>query len=170
MSAATQPESCTYVLGENGVARLDGGPGAAWTGLLRTHRRLIRELEAAVHERHGLSLSALELLGRLAVAPEREQRIARLAAQIGVSVSRTSRILDGLEARGLTHRRPCPEDGRATNVALTAAGAQLARVAQADHVADVQRRFFDRLTDAQVRTLATAFERLAPPDDPGPDG
>ena len=38
----------------------------AWTGLLRAYRRLTRELEGSLRQRHGLTLSALELLGHLA--------------------------------------------------------------------------------------------------------
>jgi DNA-binding MarR family transcriptional regulator len=163
MSAqANDHETCAYIIGDDGLARLDRAHAEAWTGLLRAHRRLTRELEAALHERHELSLSALELLGRLSVAPQRQLRIARLAEQADLSLSRTSRIIDALEERGLVHRRPCPEDSRASNVGLTKAGLRLTRAAQPDHLADVQHQFFDRLTQRQIRSLATAFARLAP--------
>jgi DNA-binding MarR family transcriptional regulator len=88
-------------------------------------------------------------------------RIARLAEQAGVSLSRTSRLLDSLEQRGLLKRQPCPDDSRASNVHLTAAGLRLAREAQAAHLADVQRVFVDRLTTRQISVLAASFARLA---------
>jgi DNA-binding MarR family transcriptional regulator len=163
MSAQTSdPEACVYITSDDGLARLAQAHAQAWTGMLRAHRRLTRELEAALQERHGLSLSALELLGRLAVAQQRQLRIARLAEQADLSLSRTSRIIDALEDRGLVRRRPCPEDSRASNVRLTEAGLQLTRIAQPDHLADIQRQFFDRLTERQIRSLATVFARLAP--------
>jgi DNA-binding MarR family transcriptional regulator len=162
MTAATAAETCAFVIGPDGLARLAGGEAEAWTGLLRAHRRLTRELETALQDRHALTLSALELLGRLADAEQRRMRIARLAKQAGLSLSRTSRLLDSLEQRGLLKRHPCPEDSRASNVQLTAAGLRLAREAQAAHLADVQRVFFDRLTARQITTLAAAFARLAP--------
>ena len=158
--ARTDPDACDYVIGP-GLAGLPGGQAEAWTGLLRTHRRLTRELEAALRERHGLSLSALELLGRLADAEQQRMRIARLAERTGLSLSRTSRLLDALEQRGLLKRQPCPEDSRASNVQLTPAGLRLAREAQAAHLADLRRVFFDRLTARQLANLATAFARLA---------
>src|SRR5579884_472199 len=157
------PEACAFVIGPGGFARLREEHAEAWTGLLRVHRRVTRELEAALQERHGLTLSALELLGRLGDAEQRRMRIARLAEQADLSLSRTSRLLDSLEQRGLVKRQPCPEDSRASNVQLTAAGRRLAREAQAAHVADLQRLFFDRLTPRQLATLAAAFARLAPP-------
>lgn len=160
-------EACAYVIGEDGLAWLGHPHAEAWVGLRRSYRRLTHELEAALRERHELSLSALELLGRLGVAPHRQLRIARLAEQVEVSLSRTSRIVDALERRGLVERRPCPEDSRASNVRLTEAGLALTRVAQADHLAAVQHHFIDRLTDGQIRTLAAAFAQLAPPQTAG---
>jgi DNA-binding MarR family transcriptional regulator len=161
-SSSTTASACTYVIGEDGVARLDRTHEQAWTGLLRAHRRLTRQLEAALQERHQLSLSALELLGRLAAARQQQLRIARLAEQAELSLSRTSRILDTLERRGLVERHPCAEDSRASNVRLTEAGLGLARAAQADHLAEIQLRFFDPLTARQIRALAAAFAQLVP--------
>jgi DNA-binding MarR family transcriptional regulator len=162
MMAATAAEACAFVIGPDGLARLAGEQAEAWMGLLRVHRRLTRELETALQDRHGLTLSALELLGRLTGAEQRRMRIARLAEQAGLSLSRTSRLLDRLEQRRLLKRQPCPEDSRASNVQLTAAGLRLAREAQASHLAEVQRVFFDRLTAREISTLAGAFARLAP--------
>lgn len=164
MSAAEPTlDGCAHVLGNGGLARLQGDHAEAWTGLLRAHRRLTFELEAQVQHRHGLTLSALELLGRLADAEHQRMRIARLAERTGLSLSRTSRLLDSLQQRGLLAREPCPEDSRASNVALTPGGLALAREAQAAHLADVQREFFARLTPQEVTILAAAFRRLAAP-------
>ena len=67
----------------------------------------------------------------------------------------------GIERRGLIKRRPDPSDTRATDACLTPAGLTLVREAQATHLADVQAAFFDRLTDAEVRTLGQVFVRLS---------
>jgi DNA-binding MarR family transcriptional regulator len=158
---AGEPDRCVYVVGDDGLARLQGSHAEAWIGLQRAHRALTRRLEATLDERHGLSLTALELLGRLAAAQQRRQRLSRLAEEVGVSVSRVSRVVDALEQRGLVQRQPCPEDTRATNAWLTDAGLALVRDAQAEHVAEVQRRFFDRLDTDELRVLADVFTRLA---------
>ena len=158
----TAPDRCAYVVGEDGMARLQGPHADAWAGLQRAHRELTRQLEATLDERYGLSLSALELLGRLATADDRRRRLSRLADDVGLSLSRVSRIVDALERRGLVERQPCPEDTRATNAWLTDAGLALVREAQAEHLADVQRRFLDRLTAGELRTLGRVFGRLTP--------
>src|SRR4051812_19671758 len=110
----------------------------AWIGLVETQRRLTRELEALLERRHGLALSELEVLSRLAAADDRHMRVSALADAIGLSVSRISRVIDALEKRGLVARRACPGDGRAINAELLPAGLDLAREAHADHVAALQ--------------------------------
>ena len=158
----TPPDRCAYVVGEDGMARLQGPHADAWAGLQRAHRELTRQLEATLVERYGLSLSALELLGRLTTADDRRRRLSRLADDVGLSLSRVSRIVDALGRRGLVERQPCPEDTRATNAWLTDAGLALVREAQAEHLADVQHRFLDHLTAGELRTLGRVFGRLTP--------
>jgi DNA-binding MarR family transcriptional regulator len=150
----TSSDQCEYVLG-------DGGPNTdAWFGLQRATRELNRVLESRLVESYSLSLSELELLGRLAAADRHRRRLSRLAADVGLSLSRVSRIVDSLERRGLVEREPYPDDTRATDACLTEAGIELAAQAQARHRAEVQRLFFDRLTGDEVQTLASVFARL----------
>lgn len=161
MSATeTEQDQCPYVIGDDGFARLQVAHAEAWLGLHRAHRELTRRLDAALAERFGLSLSSLELLGRLAASTQHRRQLSRLAADVGLSVSRVSRIIDSLQRRGLVERQPYPGDTRATNACLTSAGLQLAQEAQAAHMADVQGAFFDRLSDSEVQTLGEVFARL----------
>jgi DNA-binding MarR family transcriptional regulator len=154
-------EACASVLGSDGLARRHKPHTGAWLGLLQTHRRLTRVLESTLESRFGLSLSGLELLGRLAEADGRRLRLSELAAASGLTLSRVSRIVDGFEERGLVERHACPEDGRAINAWLTSAGLDLVREAQSAHADDVQRVFFDVLSPDELETLAGAFSRLA---------
>ncbi len=154
--------ACAYVVGDDGLSRFSDTAAEAWIGLLETHRLLTRQLDAQLEAEHGLTLSGLELLGRLAAAHDRRLRLSTLAGQTGLSLSRVSRIADGLERRGLLQRRSCPADARAVNAHLTDEGLSLARAAQATHFANVQRRFFDQLSSDEVATLAAVFARFAP--------
>jgi len=153
---------CAYVVGDDGLSRWSDTSADAWIGLLHTHRQITRALDAELESRHGLSLSALELLGRLAAAEDRRMRLSTLAEEISLSLSRVSRIVDALQARGLVERRPCSSDARAIDAWLTPAGLDLAREAQATHFAGVQRRFFDHLRHEQVEALAEVFAGFAP--------
>ena len=68
----TAPTSCPYVVGDDGLASWSDTHADAWIGLLETHKQLTRALDAELEARHGLSLSSLELLGRLAAADDHQ--------------------------------------------------------------------------------------------------
>jgi DNA-binding MarR family transcriptional regulator len=155
-------EACAYVVGEDGLSRWSDMHADAWIGLIQTQRNLSRELDAELEAKHGLGLSSLELLGRLAAAPDHRLRLSALAEQAGLSLSRVSRVVDGLSQRGLVQRVACPSDGRAVNAVLTDEGLTLVREAQATHFAGVRERFFDRLEPDEIATLAMVFARFAP--------
>ena len=162
MSAYDQisaPKPC-YEVGRDGLAAWSEPHAEAWLGLLETHRRLTRELDAELEAKHGLTLSALEVLSRLGDAEGHSLRLSVLAGRCGLSLSRISRIIDSLEARGLVERRAVDADARAVDGHLTDAGLELARCAQATHFASVQRLFFERLTDPEVALLADVFSRF----------
>jgi DNA-binding MarR family transcriptional regulator len=132
----------------------------AFLGLREAERALSRELEGVLDAEHGLSISALGVLGQLAACDERKAQLSTLAEDSGLSISRISRLVDALEERGLVERRPCPGDARATNAHLTATGLSFVGDAQRDLFAAIQERFFDRLTDEQVEALAASFAAL----------
>jgi DNA-binding MarR family transcriptional regulator len=134
----------------------------AWIGLLETHKHLTRALDAQLDADHGLGLSTLELLGRLAAAGETWPRLSALAAQTGLSLSRVSRHMDALERRGLVQRRRCETDSRAVEAHLTAQGAEVVRAAEAAHADAVRERFLAQLSEDEVATLAHVFRRFAP--------
>jgi DNA-binding MarR family transcriptional regulator len=158
----TRADACAYVVGADGLSRWSDTHADAWIGLLETHRKLTRALDAELERAYGLSLSGLEILGRLAATPDRRLRLSVLAEETGLSLSRVSRIVDVLERRELVKRQPCPTDARAVNAHLTPAGLDLARAAQAAHHAAVQERFFDHLGPSEIAMLSEIFGRFAP--------
>jgi DNA-binding MarR family transcriptional regulator len=160
--ATSTTAPCSFVLGDDGLAQWSDLHASAWIGLLETHKRLTRALDAELEASHGLTLSAVEVLGRLAAAHERSLRLSDLAGGTGLSLSRISRIVDSLEKRELVERRPCETDARAVYAQLTEAGLALVREAQAAHFASVHERFFGLLDQAEIETLASVFGRFAP--------
>jgi DNA-binding MarR family transcriptional regulator len=164
MPAPTKPTSpeCAFVLGDDGLATWSESHAEAWIGLLETHKRLTRALDAELETQHGLTLSALEALGRLAAAPGRSLRLSALASACGLSLSRISRIVDALQARGLVERQAVAADARAVEGHLTEAGLELVRCAQKAHFEAVQRTFFEQLSEDEIATLASVFSRFAP--------
>lgn len=162
--ATTPSDACTrsYETDAEGLSHWTETHADAWIGLLETHKQLTRALDAELTSQHGLSLSALELLARLAAADGRQMHLSVLAGASGLSLSRVSRIIDALQDRVLVIRSACPSDARAVHAQITDAGLGLVRNAQATHFASVQAAFFDQLDDDEIATLARVFGRFAP--------
>ncbi|HEX2087036.1 MAG TPA: MarR family transcriptional regulator [Solirubrobacteraceae bacterium] len=156
--SSTAKRKRKYRTGRDGLVEWSDTHAAAWIGLLETHKRLTRELEGELEAAHGLGISAMELMSRLARADEQTMRLSALADAAGLSLSRVSRIIDGLEKRGLVERRPDAVDTRAKNAWLTPAGLELLRAALKTHFDGVERVFFDRIAEDDVATLARVFE------------
>src|SRR4051794_18772923 len=162
MATSADNETCAYVLGDDGLATWTDTHADAWIGMLETHKQLTRAMEAELEAEFGLSLSGVEVLGRLAASDGRNLRLSVLAGECGLSLSRVSRIIDTLESRKLVERRAAADDARAVEAHLLAVGLDLVRKAQATHFASVQERFFAQLSPAEIETLAGVFGRFAP--------
>lgn len=105
-------------------------------------------------------------LASLSEAPDRTMRITALASQTNATLPRLSRVLTGLEKKGLVERSECPEDRRAKNVTLTEAGWSKLVGAAPGHVDYVRSMVFDQLTEQQVRELSDITTRLLEKLDP----
>src|SRR4051794_1832512 len=95
---------------------------AAWIGILQAHSELTRGLDVALSAGHGMTLSAYDVLSRLAHAEGGHLRMSLLAERSQLSLSRVSRVIDVLEQRGLVARRSCPDDSRVVHATITEAG------------------------------------------------
>ena len=105
-------------------------------------------------------------MAMLSEAPERTLRMTALAQRTNATLPRLSHVVRRLEERGLVERRPCPEDGRATNAILTDAGWDQVVAAAPGHVATVRRHVIDALTAEQVAQLGEIADALLAELDP----
>jgi DNA-binding MarR family transcriptional regulator len=111
-----------------------------------------------------------DALVRLSEQPGRRMRMVDLAEAILQPRSSLTRIVDGLERRGLVRREPSPEDGRGAEAVMTAEGQSLFRAAQRTHLDGVRERFLHRLSDEQLAHLANAWAAIEPSAlEPAPD-
>src|SRR3954468_1993875 len=130
MAATPIPSDLPHVESDGDLRQWCPVSADAWTGPLQPLRRLPRELEAELEERHNLSFSGLEILARLARAEGHHLRMSDLAEQANLSLSRVPRLVDQLEIRGAAAREACATDARVVHVVLTDDGAELLAVAQ----------------------------------------
>src|SRR4051794_41981019 len=95
---------------------------AAWAGFLRTHAKLVRELDDELTRAHGLPLSSYDVLIQLANTPARQMRLSQLADAVLLSRSGLSRLVARLVDQGLVDRIQWADDPRGAFAAPTEAG------------------------------------------------
>jgi DNA-binding MarR family transcriptional regulator len=101
-----------------------------WFGLLGARERVVAAMERELHDRHDLSMAALVILLAL-VKHEEELAMTDLVPLVAiVSRSQVSRIVDGLEARGLVKRNVDQFDARIRRATITTAGLRLLAAAR----------------------------------------
>src|SRR4051794_22475298 len=116
----------------------------AWRGFLRTHARLVRELDEELTERHGLQLSSYDVLVQLDEAPGGRLRMSPLADAVLLSRSGLSRLVTRLEGQGLLERLECPNDARGSFALITDKGRERLDEARPTHPARVRPPLFHR--------------------------
>jgi DNA-binding MarR family transcriptional regulator len=139
---------------------------AVWLRLVAVVELLPGVLDAQLRADSGLTHFEYLVIAMLSEAPERTLRMTALAQRTNATLPRLSHVVRRLEDRGLVERRPCPEDGRATNASLTEAGWQAVVAAAPGHVETVRHRVLDPLTPAQVEQLGEITDALLERLDP----
>jgi DNA-binding MarR family transcriptional regulator len=134
---------------------------AAWRAVLNVHARVTGEVEIALAQAGLPPLTWYDALWPLYRAERRRLRMGALAAEVTLSRTGLTRLVDRLEREQLLRREPAPEDRRGSYVVLTAAGAALLR-----RMWPVYERVLDDAFAARVsqpRALRRALEPAATP-------
>ena len=92
--------------------------------------RVTEALERELQRKHGLSVTELEALQRLAEGDAHGCRLQQLVGDVHMSQSALSRLVGRLADEGLVERRQCSEDRRGVYASLTEAGRE--RLAEAE--------------------------------------
>jgi len=150
--------------GGEGAQRVQGGPGGQGgqgvgpdliDALVRTSFAAMAVL-TRIGAEHDLSLTQLRVLG---ILRDRRVKMSELADYLGLDKSTVSGLVDRAEKRGLLQRAPNPADGRAVDVSLTAAGAELAGRG-AGQIARALAPMTGKLTQAEARRLTALLEQI----------
>jgi DNA-binding MarR family transcriptional regulator len=146
---------------------LDAAEAAAWVRLAALVELLPAVLDSQLRRDAGLTHFEYLVLAMLESAPDRVLRMSALAARTSATLPRLSHVVSRMEGRGLVRRRPCPQDGRASNVELTDEGEAALRDASPGHEATVRRYVFDVLERDQVHQLTDITQAILRTIDPG---
>lgn len=134
----------------------------AWRGLIRLRETVMREVDSRLRDAGEIPLNDYGVLVTLVTAPDLRLRMTELGARRLLTPSGITRVVDGLERRGLVRRDQDPADGRASFASLTRAGLEALRRAQTVHHATVRELYLDRLIEREQRQLARLFEKALP--------
>lgn len=133
-----------------------------WRGLLRIRETTTREIDRRLEQHGEVSLADYGVLITLVTAPGLRLRMSDLGIRQMLTPSGITRVIIGLEKRGLVRREPDPADGRATLAALTRPGLEALRRAQVIHHAAVRDVFLHRLTPRELNRLTQLYEKALP--------
>jgi DNA-binding MarR family transcriptional regulator len=146
-----------------GVAKprwLDERQAHVWRAYLHLNQQLYGAVEDQLLRDAGLSGADYAVLVPLSAAPDGVLRARELGKEILWDRSRLSHQVRRMEKRGLVAREECSEDGRGSMVRLTDAGRSAIENAAPNHAETVRRQFFDLLSDEDLETLASVFDRV----------
>lgn len=129
----------------------------AWLALVATSQLLPAALDRQLLADAGLTHFEYMVLGMLFTAEGRTLQMTHLAEATNATLPRLSKVVSRLHGRGLVERRPCPGDGRATNVRLTVSGRRTWANATDGHVAMARDHILGGLDSTQLAALADAL-------------
>lgn len=140
--------------------RMNERESRAWLGLINLVQLLPHTLDAQLQRDSDITHFEFTVLSNLYTAPESTMRMTELATSTAATLPRLSHVCTKLEKRGLVMRAPCPDDRRATNVVLTAAGRRHFIHAIPEHIALARKLVVDALTETELDALAVLSETI----------
>jgi len=133
---------------------------AFWRLFARAILVLPRGLEADLKSATGLSSAEYGTLMNLSEAPQHQLRMNDLANAIALSASRASRIVDGLERRGLLVRSRSEVDGRGQIVTLERSGLERLEGAWPAHLRSVRNRVVGQINPNDIPAVTSALSAM----------
>jgi DNA-binding MarR family transcriptional regulator len=143
------------------VGSLSPAEEELWRAVMRIVKVIPRHLDSDLVRGAGLTASEYTTIMHLSEAPNRELRMAELASATDLSASRMTRLVDGLQSRGLVTKTASSSDARGNVARLTPRGMAKLKSAWPVHLASVRRRFFDSIDAAAVEGVARALAGVA---------
>jgi len=124
------------------------------------HSGLTATLERRLETECGLSIQWFEVLLRLARSSEQRLRMQELVAQVTLTPSGLTRVVDRLEEAGLVRREACDSDRRGAYAVLTAKGQRRIETAVPIHLEHLESSFTGLLSDGERANLESALRKL----------
>ena len=139
---------------------LDRDEYESWNALRGVTKAVLRELDASLRGRAGLSVTEFDVLITLYNAADRRLGMSELANKVMLSPSGLTHLVTRMERDRLLARHEDPSARRKFFTALTRAGDDRLRVARAAHNEVLRQILTPHLGAQDRRTLARLGHRL----------
>jgi DNA-binding MarR family transcriptional regulator len=130
----------------------------AWRSFQVMQARLTAAMARDLSAHSGLSFQDYIVLVALTDQPTGQMRLLQLGNHLGWEKSRISHQVSRMMGRGLVEKRKCGSDRRGAFVAVTSRGREEIEAAAPSHLEAARRLFVDRLTPAQLASVAEVAE------------
>lgn len=130
---------------------------AAWRLFIKTHAKIIENIEQDLAEQKRVPLTTYDVLIALFEAPDRKLRFGELNRKVVLSKSGLTRLVDRLERDGLIQRERSDEDRRGAYAVLTQEGEMQLRKAWPVYAKGIKQYFAKLLSDAEVQSIISSF-------------
>jgi DNA-binding MarR family transcriptional regulator len=131
-----------------------------WRLYFESALALMSVLDAELERDAGIPMRWYDVLVHLEDEPE-GLRMNELAERILYSKSGFTRVVDRLEEEGFVKRVRPENDRRSILVVLTDQGRAMLEQARASHRHSIEQHFASHLSDADVKALGRALEKLS---------
>lgn len=134
----------------------------AWQMLRMAHDRVAHRLGAELSRECELAINEFDVLLYLRSHANEEVRISALLDVVSLSQPALSRLVSRLADRDLLARSGAADDGRATVLCLTEAGAALIDRAIAIHARTVHETLTSKFSDREQAALLHTLSQIGP--------
>jgi DNA-binding MarR family transcriptional regulator len=139
------------------IERLTPGEEALWQSMIRIVKLLPRQLDSDLRRGANVTITEYDALRCLSQAPDRQLRMSKLARAVGLSASRTTRLVEKLQARGFVTRITSSTDARGALARLTSSGSAKVASAWPTYVESLRARLLDRMEASTIDQVARAL-------------
>jgi len=122
---------------------------------MRIALTLPRSFDRELVQKAGITANEYVTLMYLSEASDRQLRMTDLAEATALSASRMTRLVDGLQTRGLVAKQASVTDGRGNVAILTSAGFAKLKMARKVHLSSLRAYVFNHIDSG---TLSSAVE------------
>jgi DNA-binding MarR family transcriptional regulator len=131
-----------------------------WRAFARILNVLPRVIDVELQTRANITAPEYVALSSLGDARPDGLRINELAARVGLSASRVSRLADSLVRRGEVDRHQSADDARSYQLTITDAGLTRIEAAWPHQVDSVRRNVLDHIDEADYEVLTRTLRKI----------